>query len=184
MSNLRQWGIVFQLYTNDNNNSFHQGFRGMPDSTSNWWYPALESYYEIPKIRFCPMATKLGFLRGGKNLAWGPFDGDYYGSYGINGWIPNPDRSHAYITGAPTKNNWRTNLVAEHTDGIYTPTHCQGQYFLCLRCKLQRLTQSLCEAQAPPKLERSNATDNYNILLRAFFCPMICAVCDNYNRDF
>lgn len=119
-SNLRQWGSIFFMYSEDHDSYFHEGFRGMQDATSNWWYPALESYYEIPKIRFCPIATKLGSPRGGKYLAWGPFDGVYYGSYGINGWIPNPHPDHAYIiTGLmPTKNNWRRNLVAERGNNI------------------------------------------------------------------
>lgn len=112
-SNLKQWFIVFRMYTQDNNESFNEGWdpaSGNPDD-ANWWMDAGRQYYgDVDDIRCCPTATLVEYNQDGSNgpghdrrpfMAWGYqpgfFKDDDYGSYGINGWLENK----------PT--NWLTN---------------------------------------------------------------------------
>lgn len=103
-SNLHQWFIVFKMYTEENNDSFHGGW-GNSAPESNWWMDAGRAYYgDVDKIRCCPTAilpeTRIDGSYGpglGKEpfRAWGIDDGSFlrrgdYGSYGINGWVENP----------------------------------------------------------------------------------------------
>ena len=105
-SNLRQWGIVFIMYTDDNNGSFNEGWEG-DAGKSNWWMDAGRTYYsDIDELRCCPTATQVALNMDGSDgpgadkepfTAWG-YQPDFfkndeeYGSYGINGWIENkPD---------------------------------------------------------------------------------------------
>jgi prepilin-type N-terminal cleavage/methylation domain-containing protein len=102
-SNLHQWFIVFKMYADDNNDSFHGGW-GSRSDMSNWWMDAGRIYYgDVDKIRCCPTATLTEFKPDGSNgpgwgkepfRAWG-YQNDFftkgdYGSYGINGWVENP----------------------------------------------------------------------------------------------
>jgi hypothetical protein len=54
-SNLKQWGTIFAMYTDDNN-----GFFPKRTSGSGRWINVLYDYYSRDdKIRVCPMATKI-----------------------------------------------------------------------------------------------------------------------------
>jgi prepilin-type N-terminal cleavage/methylation domain-containing protein len=101
-SNLRQWGIVLQAYTNDNNNRF---FRGMVDSWWNDWIEILEPFYHgEEKLTCCPLATKTRDAGGeGVFAAWNDAEGDY-GSYGLSAWVCDADQGAVYGDG----NYWRT----------------------------------------------------------------------------
>lgn len=103
-SNLHQWHMVFTMYTQDYNDSFHSGWGGSAPE-SQWWMDSARQYYgDVDKIRCCPTAilpeTNIDGSPGpgrGKEpfRAWGIDDGSFfrrgdYGSYGINGWILNP----------------------------------------------------------------------------------------------
>jgi len=92
LSNLRQWGTIFQMYTENNDGYFHGelGWGGK----SQGWVPALRPYYGDPIMRLCPMASKKFRSEGyvGPFAAWGMYLGgtrDDCGSYGLNGWICN-----------------------------------------------------------------------------------------------
>ena len=115
LSNLRQWGVMFEMFTNDNNGYFcdagHLGWK------SGAWILAFRPYMETrTNLLRCPEATKR--LPDGK--AWGgPFNtyimgaggiGDRReeGSYGANCWIYNPRPGETAIQGRPTEWNWRT----------------------------------------------------------------------------
>ncbi len=127
-SNLKQWGLIFSTYTNDNSGYFMKGY-GLKGNTTEWrkikWMGALRPYYSsgtgdttITKVnkndlRLCPTATKtanqLGATldeKGATFRAWGVFSGSFwrppddYGSYGINAWAYNP--------GSSDKKSWRT----------------------------------------------------------------------------
>ena len=106
-NNLRQWGMVFVMYADDNGGSFHGGWAGEA-SKSNWWMDAGRLYYDdIGEFRCCPTATRPVNQKDGS--AGGPGEGkepfaawgyqpdffknpDDYGSYGVNGWLENkPD---------------------------------------------------------------------------------------------
>ncbi len=111
-SNLRQWGIMFYAYTEDNKGRFFESppFGGFPE----WCKPMSAYHRNYRKLLFCPMATK-HWARpevspawgGGKYWAWDLREYPDYGvagSYGLNDWIwsvsntadrpaPNPPKS-------------------------------------------------------------------------------------------
>jgi len=106
-SNLKQWGTIFAMYTDDNNGFFPKRTSG----TGRWINVLYDYYYRDAKIRCCPMATKIknpiyppggsGTLGVGGDAftAWGKIgvtgsrpDGinepaGTWGSYGINHWV-------------------------------------------------------------------------------------------------
>jgi hypothetical protein len=118
MTSLKQWGIIFSKYTEDNNGYFSSG--KIPN-VKGWnrgeWIIALREYRELRdrevKIRFCPMARKINTMmaQGGTFLAW-QWAGDHgiadYGSYGLNSWVYNAAEGVDSIQGRPTEYNWRT----------------------------------------------------------------------------
>ncbi|MCK5001219.1 MAG: hypothetical protein KAS23_16865, partial [Anaerohalosphaera sp.] len=110
-SNLHQWGIIFQMYTDDNDGKFHEGWRGANDYTGLWLH-ALRPYYSTNNdVRTCPSATKLTDQKiGGGKYAWGnrtgwvagdddPFN---YGSYGLNGYVCSDE-----LNSFPQSMHWR-----------------------------------------------------------------------------
>jgi prepilin-type N-terminal cleavage/methylation domain-containing protein len=117
-SNLRQWGTVYSMYTNDNDGLFDMGWPHIAGEDGffaggHHWPVTLLPYYGDRKIRFCPVATRSLYVesRAGK-WAWNredTIDPDRYwepeGSYGVNEWIGNqPEWIPERIDGA----NWRT----------------------------------------------------------------------------
>jgi prepilin-type N-terminal cleavage/methylation domain-containing protein len=115
-ANLHEWAIVFTMYTHDSDGLLMEGYDGGIDAT---WIGALRPYYQEPKIRVCPTATK-PMSRGarGEFAAWGVFgtglagddpgwsgpkiDGDY-GSYGMNELAYNTPAG-----AARSEQRWRT----------------------------------------------------------------------------
>ncbi|MBN1974000.1 MAG: type II secretion system protein [Sedimentisphaerales bacterium] len=104
LSNLRQWGIMFTLYAQDNNQSLPTGWNG-----GTMWMVDLMTYHQgVDDVRLCPSAKKFLHTIPGNVpstfTAWGKYgDPGYYdsripswgikgqyGSYGINGWAHNP----------------------------------------------------------------------------------------------
>jgi len=96
-ANLHEWALVFVMYSDDNDGLLMDGYSGGINGT---WVGALRPYYQEPKIRVCPTATK-PMTEGARGAfaAWGVFgagiasdhpgwsgpseEGDY-GSYGMN----------------------------------------------------------------------------------------------------
>ena len=114
LTNLHQWTLFFSMYTDDNNGGFPQGVNGVRGGGNNRWVKALRPYHKDNiELMCCPMAIKpvqdvSGQSTGyaGKYAAWGIFssdtgggfagwpsaaEGGLYGSYGVNGWVVNPD---------------------------------------------------------------------------------------------
>jgi len=109
LSNLRQWGQVFQMYTNDNNGYFMSGLiSGREAGDGTWWMIPLKPYFKDRKLLLCPAATEgyaswfrdtqfagnahLGEARGAWHTKYKEkelFPGGVIGSYGPNGWICN-----------------------------------------------------------------------------------------------
>jgi len=126
-ANLRQWGLFFSMFTQENDGKFQEG---VGDGHTHHWFNELRPLYKNDhKIGLCPTATKpivdeSGLPAPVLNIynAWGRFtlerDGQGYapgpegdwGSYGINGWVENPDQTTVY-EGFDTKWNWRTSQV-------------------------------------------------------------------------
>ena len=109
-ANLHQWSIIFAMYTEDNNGNF---FSGEGRDNGRWWMDPLRPYYHNNKQMFlCPMATK-PYTEGGQNPfgAW-EVDNDV-GSYGLNGWVCNPQKGKMGLRrGGPVENQyWRTPKV-------------------------------------------------------------------------
>ena len=99
-ANLKQWGLIFLMYTQDNNERFWEDHTG--GGTQGKWMPMLsESYGDVDEFRFCPSAKKPNGPVGGigtRFKQWGPgplmvaagFGPDEEknsGSYGTNLWI-------------------------------------------------------------------------------------------------
>ena len=116
-SNLRQWGLIWNQYTEDNN-----GFFPKRTSTSGRWIDVLFAYYyRDNKFRLCPSATRVAApqgatdtlqLGGDAETAWGIVAASggrpigTSGSYGINGWVNQPAVDPLY--GKPAKFFWKT----------------------------------------------------------------------------
>jgi prepilin-type N-terminal cleavage/methylation domain-containing protein len=101
MSNLKHWGLIFKMYTDDNNHEFYGAWS--TSQQGHVWIGALRPYYKDKDINFCPSATKPNAdndtgLWGGAFEAYGVFpenDSRYgyaglAGSYGINDYVGNP----------------------------------------------------------------------------------------------
>ena len=115
-AHLKQWGVIFALYTNDNENKFMHWNAGV-------WVSPLRPYYKSggEKMRTCPTATKSveeGALP--TFAAWDRVHGNadlvevYRGSFGINNWLYNlspGQSSNSTIFGHPAANHWRTTQI-------------------------------------------------------------------------
>ena len=133
LSNLKQWGINWHLYTEDNQGSFS------PGNTVTWmrgeWVVALQSYYgKKPQLMLCPAATMrrgpgaqevrvsvdsaLAVDNGGPTTAVEfpvtdttlpatAVNKYLIASYGENCWVYNPPPGVTDIQGRLTTKNWR-----------------------------------------------------------------------------
>ena len=121
-SNLRQWGTMFAMYTNDNEGYFPERKSGS-DGYGRWMDSMREYYISTEDIRLCPVAAKIANPDmiegidwwGNKLTAWGKIPGwdagggrtiGYYGSYGVNGYIYVPIGDNVY--GKAPGRFWRT----------------------------------------------------------------------------
>jgi prepilin-type N-terminal cleavage/methylation domain-containing protein len=121
-ANLKQWGTIFAMYTDDNNGNFPER-RGGSNAYGRWMDSMRDYYITTEDIRCCPVASKIANPDmttgvdwwGNTFLAWGkvpPWDSGgrrtvgYYGSYGVNGYIYMPIGGDVY--GKPAQRFWRT----------------------------------------------------------------------------
>lgn len=115
MSNLKQWGVVFGLYLQDNKNNFPL-VTMRTDDVYDVWVEPLRPYYKGggEDMRVCPTATK-SEQEGARGwfVAWdktwvNPLinpEKDFRCSYGINNWVYNsPDE---FWWEVETKYCWR-----------------------------------------------------------------------------
>jgi len=124
-ANLKQWGVIFAMYTDDNNAQFPERKSG-GDGYGRWMDSMRDYYITAEDIRVCPVAHKIanpdmitGIDWWGTNeLAWGKIPGwdagggrteGYYGSYGVNGYIYVPIGDSVY--GISPAGFWRTTNV-------------------------------------------------------------------------
>jgi len=109
VAHMKQWGLIFTLFTEDNNGSFPVG---VWNGWKGHWMESVRGYYKDHKIRCCPAASNPD-KNGGTFGTWGPMpgggwavEGDY-GSYGINSWIYNPAKNTGMDTGMEPEYYWR-----------------------------------------------------------------------------
>jgi len=130
-TNLKQWGIIFAMYTDDNNGNFPERRSG-GDAYGRWMDSMVDYYIKADEdIRCCPVAHRIANPDmitgidwwGNKELAWGkvpPWDSGgqrtegFYGSYGVNGYIYQPIGSDVY--GISPAGFWRTINVKNNSD--------------------------------------------------------------------
>ena len=86
-SNLRQWGLIFPMYLEDNDGRFFPFFESV-------WCEWMQPYYRGSKdLLFCPMATRLNRERP-ESHPWAADDficSWYGGKFSAWGIVPNPD---------------------------------------------------------------------------------------------
>jgi prepilin-type N-terminal cleavage/methylation domain-containing protein/prepilin-type processing-associated H-X9-DG protein len=118
-ANLKQWGLIFNLYTDDYNGLFQKGWVGRKEG-SLWWMDAARLYYKIDDFRCCPEATK-PYTEGGRPPfgAWGVDPGTFltkgdFGSYGINGWV---ETRHPIDGVGSSKENYNLRWKTPHVIG-------------------------------------------------------------------
>ena len=102
---LKQWGLIWSLYANDNNGHFHMGLGGESQTGADRWPQVLRNYYKDINMGICPMAVKPRSEDGQHPFAaWGRLDDDSYASYGFNEFLCNRPPSTA---GGEFENYWR-----------------------------------------------------------------------------
>jgi len=142
-SNLRQWGIAWRLFTNENNQMFMSGneyqeiinepsgFSGEAkiDENDHSWPLILLSYYLDEKLLCCPQAKQPPPLgQGGRETSqrkvpgiystwglWVKYPTDFmFGSYGVNSWIYNrQDDAERRWRNLPVKGAYRVPLMLD-----------------------------------------------------------------------
>ena len=126
LANLKQWNIIFAMYTEENNGQFPSG----TTSQGFWWIRQIDDKYKdwkTLKIWFCPEATKPLIDENGNTRqtamgyttsAWGIFKGDRLGSngiagsYGLNGYVLSTKPGTTFEGGRRTDDNWRSPHVS------------------------------------------------------------------------
>ncbi len=100
-SNLRQWALMFAMYTQENNGYFYSGYlQGSSNNMGNgeWWRECMRPLSKDRKMWLCPTAVKNRSGAADQSFATNPFDawrvpvsqGGDVGSYAPNGWMCNP----------------------------------------------------------------------------------------------
>ena len=118
MSNLKQWGSFFSMYTDD----FNGKFMGGRNTDNNWW-SALEPYYKDRKLLFCPMANNpdksIWMVEGNYGVwnTWEQVNPSLKGSYCMNEWACNPVfESGETPQFGDNKKYWRSSSVKGQSD--------------------------------------------------------------------
>ncbi len=128
LSNLRQWSVIWNIYTSDNNDAFSAG-ESVGWARGEWVKALQDQYRKKPEILLCPVATARRRPGARESAARGAGPVVEYGgprtcfdfptpdlvdrnklllsSYGINNWVYNPAPGVSAIQGRPTRLNWR-----------------------------------------------------------------------------
>jgi prepilin-type N-terminal cleavage/methylation domain-containing protein len=124
-SNLKQWGVFFAMYTDDNNSMYMIRSGNGPGR----WLDVMSNYYDSnPDIRLCSMVTKIAnpdmaagvdwwgrtYLAWGRVPRWdlgGQRKEGWYGSYGINGYVYQMAPNETTLYGNAPSRFWKTSLV-------------------------------------------------------------------------
>lgn len=133
-SNLKQWGLVYEMYASSNNGYFGAGCFSALDGDSCGGHRGmitLRSYYDDVKLLLCPSARipvnpEPSYYSQGRTFkAWSIRRGDstlplsapnrevYIGSFGINEWISNAPKHVESAMRLPSSYWWRTPNIRE-----------------------------------------------------------------------
>jgi prepilin-type N-terminal cleavage/methylation domain-containing protein len=126
LNNLRQLGIAHEMYVGDAGREFDKA------DTQNLWMAMLLSYQgNVDKIRNCPLATTpttrsfisayYTFGTGDQTWKWAPYNTNYSGSYGYNGWL----YSGNYTATIIVRSDWRYTPSNVHQT-TQTPLFCDS----------------------------------------------------------
>ena len=136
VSNLKQWGVIWRLYCDDNQGSFSPGTTSAGFPRGEWVLTLLSYYGKKPSIMLCPGAkmrrtsnpgpgegavdpqsagvvdnggptTAVDFPVVDASLATTAVNRDLISSYGENCWVYNCPMGVTELQGRPTANNWR-----------------------------------------------------------------------------
>jgi prepilin-type N-terminal cleavage/methylation domain-containing protein/prepilin-type processing-associated H-X9-DG protein len=113
-SNLKQFGLCYAMYVDQNNGFFEDGVNWTVNSMTMWMDVLRPYYADMDKARCCPSTPRPSNLTatsyGTSKTAWIYNHGDPpqydYGSYAVNGWIVNP-KTYPGGWGDPA-NLWRS----------------------------------------------------------------------------
>jgi prepilin-type N-terminal cleavage/methylation domain-containing protein len=122
-ANLKQWNLIFAMYTQENDGRFWTGVN-IDGGSCYWWPWQLEDRlkdWKKNKIWFCPTAKKPESEATGTLsvfYAWGIFTGSHgvysggangmSGSYGLNSYVLNMPITSNFPSGVEGKYGWRT----------------------------------------------------------------------------
>ena len=98
-ANLKQWGLVWAMYTDENNSKF-------PDYLGTDWINRMADYYsKSEKLLYCPMTTRT-FSEGApiRYAIIADGQGNRYGSYTLNEWVYDSDDTSG---GRSLEDYWR-----------------------------------------------------------------------------
>ena len=98
-SNLKQWGLVWAMYTEENNSKFPDYMGG------NWMQKLVEYYSNSEQLLYCPIATKT--ISEGAPVRYSVIEqgGQRRGSYSLNEWIFDSDDTGG---GRKLEDYWRS----------------------------------------------------------------------------
>ncbi|MFQ6035627.1 MAG: type II secretion system protein [Sedimentisphaerales bacterium] len=99
-SNLKQWGLVWAMYTDENNSKF-------PDYLGyNWMQKLVEYYHNSEKLLYCPTTTRT--VLEGADISHAIIvssSGRPSGSYALNEWVNDSDDTSG---GRSLEDYWRS----------------------------------------------------------------------------
>lgn len=111
LSRLKQWGVIFSMYTGENDGYFHRREIGTTWGYSRMWPYVYQKMYLDPKMRFCPSAENATRDTGPLGT-WNYTVGSYYPLPEL----PMPGEREYEV---------KTGLVA---DGFFTGSYGMGRY--------------------------------------------------------
>ncbi len=124
LSNLRQWGAIFQVYTADNDGYFCSSNQTIGWRRGAWILPFRFLFETRTKLLLCPEATHPRFDSSEVTPQGGPFnayivsmggfeDRRETAAYGANAWIYNTDET---VQGRPASWHWKSCRVQDAHD--------------------------------------------------------------------
>jgi prepilin-type N-terminal cleavage/methylation domain-containing protein/prepilin-type processing-associated H-X9-DG protein len=169
---LKQWGLYWKMYCDDNNGYWLSGRGG---GSGRWWFePMLNTYGIGEDMRCCPQAKKAlgsGVHQGigyWAHQAWQT--GEYIGSYAPNGWMCNVPSGQTSMWGrSPASDHWRTPNV----QGAWEIPFFTGGWWVDFWPRHTDLPPQI--AGGPPDSPNNNEmnrvlVDRHNGFLNGLFC--------------